>query len=156
MCENNGLAVNSPLSARHGNACLAGFAGVYGFPGHVIDGTDLDAVLEVTRQAVATARRGDGPSLIECRVKRWHGHVGPETDVDRGWQRADELAAWRADCPVRKFRQGLLAQNLADEPTLAAAEAAVDESLRADLAWAREQASPEPADIAQYLFKGAD
>jgi len=74
FCENNGLLVGTRIDEVSPTANIADFANGYGIPGVTVDGQDVMAVYEATKDAVARARRGEGPSLIEAKVTRKHGH----------------------------------------------------------------------------------
>ena len=60
---------------QHPRVDIAAHAGAYGMPGVIVDGNDVLAVHAATGEAVARARRGDGPSLLECKTYRWHFHA---------------------------------------------------------------------------------
>ena len=74
FCENNGYAITTSLAGSHGQPSIAARAEAYGMPGSVVDGQDVAAVYEVTREAVARARRGEGPTLIEAKTYRYDEH----------------------------------------------------------------------------------
>jgi pyruvate dehydrogenase E1 component alpha subunit len=74
FCENNGLIVSMRLSEVSPTEDIADYAAGYGIPGVIVDGQDADAVHRVTAEAVARARAGDGPTLIEAKVVRRRGH----------------------------------------------------------------------------------
>jgi TPP-dependent pyruvate/acetoin dehydrogenase alpha subunit len=74
VVENNQFAYSTPLRLQS-RTDFASKAAAYGIPGEKVDGTDVVAVYEVTSRAVARARAGDGPSLIECVTMRMHGHA---------------------------------------------------------------------------------
>jgi TPP-dependent pyruvate/acetoin dehydrogenase alpha subunit len=72
----------------------------YGFDGVAINGNDVLAVYQATQGALARARNGDGPTLIECKTYRWHGH----SEHDKAFYRTDEeLAMWKSRDPIPTF-----------------------------------------------------
>ena len=75
ICQNNQYAYSTPLSRQFAIQDIADRATGYGFPGVVVDGNDVLAVYEVTREAVERARGGGGPTLIECKTMRMLGHA---------------------------------------------------------------------------------
>src|SRR5262249_35131811 len=84
VCENNQYAANNAVPVQHPRADIAAHAGPYDRPGVIVDGNDVIAVHGATDTAVARARRGEGPSLLECKTYRWHFHamrhaIPPET-----------------------------------------------------------------------------
>lgn len=100
VCENNLWAAFAPLEDRqpHGDVSLR--AGAYAIPGVRVDGNDVLAVQAATADAVARARAGEGPTLIEARTYRWLEHCGPNDDVAVGLRSAEDVAAWKARCPI--------------------------------------------------------
>ena len=76
-------------------------------PGVVVNGNDVVEVYEATREAVDRARKGEGPTLLECKTYRWEGHVvGEEAFLGkRSYRPADEIEAWKKRCPLTSFEQ---------------------------------------------------
>ena len=102
VCENNGYAELTPV-AVHLRAQVHGLATPHGIPGVQVDGNDALAVRAAADAAVARARAGDGPSLLECATYRWSGHyVG---DPER-YRSKEEVAAWRERDPLPRLRGG--------------------------------------------------
>src|SRR5205085_2811995 len=88
VCENNQYAANNPIGVQHPRVDIAAHAAPYDMPGVVMDGNDVLAVHAATGDAVTRARRGEGPSLLECKTYRWHFHAmraarPPETRPER-------------------------------------------------------------------------
>ncbi len=139
VVENNLYGEFTPLARHTRVARLVDRAAAYGMPGAVVDGNDVRAVREAMGAAVARARRGEGPTLLECHTYRWQGHMEGEAVAYRS---ADEIAAWKARCPI-----AALARALEAEGTLDAAGAAAAEREATDLvakAWERATRAPEP------------
>src|SRR5690606_13694816 len=74
VVENNQYAELTHVSTHLAAAHVADFAAPYGIPAETIDGNDVVAVRDAAMRAVARARRGEGPTLLECVTYRWHGH----------------------------------------------------------------------------------
>jgi pyruvate dehydrogenase E1 component alpha subunit len=130
-------------------------AEAHGMPGRRLDGNDAQAVYHAATQAVARARRGDGPSLLECRTFRWRGHVGPALDLDVGVQRRDELLEWRERDPIPRLRSELQARGLTSaelDRSWADAQNEVEDAV----AFARASALPDPRDLGRYVFSPAE
>ncbi len=99
VCENNGYAELTPV-AVHLRAQVHELATPHGIPGVQVDGNDALAVRAAADEAVARARAGDGPSLLECLTYRWSGHyVG---DPER-YRPKEEVAAWRERDPLPRL-----------------------------------------------------
>lgn len=117
-----------------------------------LDGNDVRAVLEATRQAVARARAGAGPSFLWCRTYRVRGHAGSHSDAHIGYRSQEEIDGWQARCPVARQRARLLQHGLADPAWLEALDAELEAEL--DQAFARAQAAPfpDPGGLGRYLY----
>ena len=101
FCENNSWLVGTRLRDVSPTENIADYAAGYHIPGVVVDGQDAVAVYEVTRTAIARARAGDGPTLIEAKVTRRRGHYAGDPQQYRP---ADDLAAYRDPLEVLKAR----------------------------------------------------
>ncbi len=97
ICQNNLWAESVPSTLQAGIENFADRAKAYGFPGVTIDGNDVIVVHKTAAGAIARARRGEGPTLIECRTYRWYGH----SEIDpANYRRSEELEEWRKKDPV--------------------------------------------------------
>jgi pyruvate dehydrogenase E1 component alpha subunit len=144
VCENNGYAEFSPLSAHTRVERLTAYAATYGIPAVTVDGNDLGAVREAAGVAIDRARRGDGPSFLECLTYRLRGHY--EGDPARYRDQA-ELAEWRTRDPLERFaRWATDAAVLTPDQSAAARERAV-----ARIAVAAETALAAPPPPAEEL-----
>lgn len=104
ICENNEWAISTPAATSTRIANIADRAAGYGFPGVVTDGNDVLGVRTVTAEAVARARAGEGPTLIEAKSYRVTPHsAATKTDL----RSPDELDAWRARDPILRFSRAL-------------------------------------------------
>jgi pyruvate dehydrogenase E1 component alpha subunit len=130
VCENNGYAEFSPLSAHTRVERLARHAETYGIPAVTVDGNDADGVLAAARDGVARARRGDGPTFIEALTYRLRGHY--EGDPGK-YRELSELADWKQRDPIARFiaDHGLAEDSDQDE---ARARAIVDAATESVLA----------------------
>ncbi|MBP6506352.1 MAG: hypothetical protein KA257_02200 [Opitutaceae bacterium] len=147
VCENNLYATATPLKNVTRNPEIATRAAAYGVPGVAVDGNDVLAVWSAAHEAVARARRGDGPTLIEAKTYRVVGHHegDPLTGVYRGQA---ELDAWKKRCPVATFRRRLLADLKAAKPAeLAQIDARIDAIVADAVEFARNSAEPDPATV---------
>ena len=122
VCENNGYAQFTDPRYTLSVENVADRAVGYGIPGQVVDGNDAVAVHRATVEAVARARRGDGPTLLEMKTYRYYGHYVGDAEAYRA---KDEVAEWRQKDPIPRLEQALLTEGRADQATLdAAADAA--------------------------------
>jgi pyruvate dehydrogenase E1 component alpha subunit len=146
LLKNNGWAISTPVRRQTAAASFADRAAGYGIPGELVDGNDLFAVHDACTRAVARARAGDGPTLIEARTYR----MGPHNTSDDPTRYVDpaELEERRASDPVARLRRHLAARGLADE----AAEKRLVDELRAEVDAAFAAAESAPAAGAGALF----
>src|SRR5437868_4487876 len=100
VCENNQYAYSVPVEKSMAIDDVSDRAASYGFDGVSINGNDVLAVYQTTQGALARARGGEGPTLIECKTYRWHGH----SEHDKAFYRTDEeLAMWKSRDPIPTF-----------------------------------------------------
>src|SRR5207244_8940869 len=100
ICENNQYAYSVPVEKSMAIDDVAERAESYGFDGVAINGNDVLAVYQATQGALARARSGGGPTLIECKTYRWHGH----SEHDKAFYRTnEELAMWKSRDPIPTF-----------------------------------------------------
>lgn len=136
ICENNGYAEFTPLSAHTLVERLANYAKTYGMPTVTVDGSDVLAVREAVAEAVARARAGDGPSFVECMTHRLRGHY--EGDGAKYREEA-EKADWKAKDPIARFLRVLESEGVC--PATLAAD--MENEVRAKVAQAAEVALAE-------------
>jgi TPP-dependent pyruvate/acetoin dehydrogenase alpha subunit len=121
VCENNLYSVHTPLAVRQpAGRSITDLARGHGIAAEAGDGNDVEAVWRLAGAAVARARRGEGPSLLEFATYRHLEHVGPLGDLQLGYRSAEEHASWLLRCPVATYRtrleaEGTLAPGAADE-----------------------------------------
>ncbi len=140
VCENNGYAQTTPSRYHCSAADIADRATAYNMPGFIVDGTDLFAVYEAAGEAIARARRGEGPTLIECKAFRYYGHF--EGD-NLSYYTEEEKAGQKARDPIDKFTKGVIERKLLSKDELAKIDARAKEVL--DEAVQLAEQSPYPA-----------
>jgi pyruvate dehydrogenase E1 component alpha subunit len=106
FCQNNQWAISLPRDRQTRSETLAAKAAAYGFPGVVVDGTDVHAVYRAVREARQRALAGEGPTLIEAQVYR----LGPHSTSDdpRRYRTDAELEEWKAKDPIARVKHELL------------------------------------------------
>lgn len=150
VCQNNGYAEHTKYVDGTSVANIAERAASYSMPGFTIDGNDPLAVYQTARTAIERARAGEGPTLIEAKTFRFHGHVFGDVDayMDKG-----EKAAWMAKDPVPAFRQRLIEAGLATEDELAKMEAGIEAQIDEAVAFALDSAYPDLIELRRDIFK---
>ena len=147
VCENNFYATASHQSKRQPHDRIHRLSQGHLIPGLRVDGNDVVAVDQAAGKAVARARRGGGPSLLECRTYRWKGHVGPESDVERGCRPRAELEAWLARCPVKAFEAKLQQSGLLNREELDRLRQEVDRRVEEADRFGRLSPYPDPEEV---------
>jgi TPP-dependent pyruvate/acetoin dehydrogenase alpha subunit len=146
VCENNHYAELSPESAVIA-APVSTLAAPFGFPGERIDGNDVTAVAEAARRAVARARAGEGPTLLELDTYRQSGHYEGDPMT---YRTRDEAAAWAERDPL------LVAESLlGDLEATAAIRAEAEAEMAAAIAWAEAQPPAEAASLLVDVYDEA-
>lgn len=109
VCENNLYAEMTPIEDSVQIEHLAERGGSYGIPSVVVDGNDVRAVIEVAKKAIERARNGEGPTLIEAKTYRLHGHMYGDAET---YRTKEEVAEWWEKEPLKRFKEILLEKNI--------------------------------------------
>jgi TPP-dependent pyruvate/acetoin dehydrogenase alpha subunit len=139
VCQHNGWAISQPAADYLPAPVVARAAG-YGIPGVAVDGDDVEAVRAAVGEAVARARRGDGPTLIEARTCRARGHWAGDTEAYRA-------ETTRPPDPIARFATCLIERNEATAADLAAIDPAVAAEVTAAIARAEAEVDAGPAEL---------
>ncbi|HLY46776.1 MAG TPA: thiamine pyrophosphate-dependent dehydrogenase E1 component subunit alpha [Stellaceae bacterium] len=150
VCENNMYAANTAAAATHALSDVAARAAGYGIPGVVVDGNDIFAVYQAANRAVERARRGEGPSLIECKTYRWRGHTERRGQADSRDQA--EVASWQGRDPIARLERQLREQGDLDDHALQAMERGIQDALEAAVAFAEASPFPLPEHATDDVF----
>jgi acetoin:2,6-dichlorophenolindophenol oxidoreductase subunit alpha len=140
VCENNLYGEFTPMAQVTAGADIAGRGSAYDIPSAVVDGNDLWAVADAARVAVARARNGDGPTLLECRTYRHYGHS--KSDPAK-YRPPEEVEQWMARDPLKLARERLLELGVAAD-ALDAMQADVDARMDRAIDAARQAPFPDP------------
>ncbi|MFN8628007.1 MAG: thiamine pyrophosphate-dependent dehydrogenase E1 component subunit alpha [Candidatus Binatia bacterium] len=152
VCQNNCYAEFTPTSESTAVRDIAVRAQGYDMPGVIVDGNDVLAVYEATTTAVARAKRGEGPTLIEAKTYRWEGHVVGEQAFIGEYRPADEVQAAKRRCPIVLFGQKMLATGFVDQAELDRIAAEVQREIAAAVEFAQTSPLPEPREALHDLF----
>ena len=151
ICENNRYAISVEQSKQMAVENVADRAAAYGFPGVVVDGNDVLACFAAMKEAVARARSGGGPTLIECKTYRFQPHTSD--DDDRTYRSREEVEKARLHDPVSRFATYLTGQGLARNEEIAslAEEVKAELDVAIDKAW--NAPDPDPATLTRHVFR---
>src|SRR5712692_5509302 len=142
VCQNNQWAISVPLKKQTNSRTIAQKALAYGFPGIQVDGNDLLAVYAATREAVARAREGEGPTLIECVTYRLGVHT--TADDPSKYRSDDEVKAWERKDPLTRFVAYLEKKNLFEQGLEEQVHAEIEARLRGAVARRADEEQPAP------------
>lgn len=149
VCQNNGYAEHTKYEYGTAVANIADRAASYTMPGFTVDGNDPIAMWRAARDAVARARSGQGPTLIEAKTFRFFGHIFG--DMDEYMDKADKAAAMAKD-PVPAFRKWLIDNQHSSEADLAAMEAGIEKEIDEAVEFAKASAFPDVAELRRDVY----
>ena len=149
VCENNKYGMSTSTERSMAVKNVADRAAAYGMPGVIVDGNRVAEVAEASFAAVERARRGEGPTLIECKTYRWRGH----SEHDPAFYRTDEeLAMWKSRDPLTTFTTYLRHRNILAEDHLADVDARVKQEIDDAVAFAESSPDPDPHEGVTDLY----
>jgi len=149
VCENNLYAESTPWFYHCAAKDIADRGVAYNIPGVLVDGTDVFAVYEAAGEAVARARRGEGPTLIEARAFRYYGHFQGDPLTYRTKEEEEE---YRRRDPIDQFRRRVLERNLLTAAELDAVDARAREVVEAAVRFAQESPYPAPEELLTDVY----
>lgn len=152
VCENNMYAMSVPWRDVTKLPDAAARACSYGIPGEVVDGMDVLAVRGAVKKAVDRARRGEGPTLIECKTYRYYGHSHSDP---RAYRTKEEEAAWKARDPINALRDGLIAMGWLTEAEFDKMDETVQTKLETAVRFAQNSPEPSPDELTTDVFAPA-
>jgi len=153
VCENNQFATEMPFSSASAIPDVGRRADNYRMPGLELDGNDVLAVHRVAGQAIERARRGEGPSLIECKTYRTRAHV--EGSADFTYRTRQEVDDWKARCPIERLHNRMVEENLASNAELEEIRLEIRELIEESHEFALASAYP-PSESATLHVYGED
>lgn len=149
LCENNQYAISVPVPLQVAGGSVAARAEGYGIAGVEVDGTDVLDVYGASREAVARARNGEGPTLLEAKTYRLTPHSSD--DNDRTYRSREEVEEWRSKEPLLKFRQYVL-DNVATEEELAEIKKRIDAEVNDSTDYAETLPEPDAAETLLHVY----
>jgi len=149
VCENNNFGMSTPMKEHMKIKKISQRSAAYDIPGVTVDGNDVVAVYEAASEAVANARKGNGPTLLECVTWRHHGHfIGDPAP----YKDPNDQKEWLANDPIPRFAKRLLEEGICSQQEIdgmsAEAQAVVDAAIK----FAQESPEPEPEELFTDLY----
>lgn len=148
-CENNQYAVTTAFASSSPVPNVADRASAYAMPSEIVDGQELASCYETTMRAIARARRGAGPTLIEAKTYRYVGHSEGRAVESRS---QEEMSHWRSRDPVTSFRKRLINEQVAAEPDLRGIEADVEDQIAASVEFAKSSPYPSSDELFDDMY----
>lgn len=152
VCENNLYSVHSALDIRQPPRPIHTLAAAHGMAGLHGDGNDADVVWRLGGEAVARARAGEGPSIVEFATYRWREHCGPNGDLELKYRTDAEFAEWQGRDPVRVYRDRLIGEGVMTAAADAAMTAAIEAEMAGAVAFAKASPFPKPEALARFVY----
>jgi pyruvate dehydrogenase E1 component alpha subunit len=152
ICNNNQYAYSTPLSGQMACANVADRGAAYNTPAEIVDGNDVLAVAEAARRALAHARGGQGPYLIECKTFRMTGHSAHD---DARYVPPALFEEWARRDPIIRLEARLLAEGWAEREEIERLRAQVRREVDEAVAWAEASPFPDPATLLEGVYESA-
>lgn len=149
VCENNQYAVSYHVHKASLVNNLAERASAYGIPGITVDGCDAVSVNDAASQAIDRARKGKGPTLLECKTYRWRGHYEGDPQT---YRTKDEVATWMKKCPISLFEERLYATKIMTKDSAEEVRAKIRKQVEEAVKFAKDSPYPEPESAATDVF----
>jgi pyruvate/2-oxoglutarate/acetoin dehydrogenase E1 component/TPP-dependent pyruvate/acetoin dehydrogenase alpha subunit len=150
VCEDNAWAMSVPKEASTSVKDNAQRAAGYNMPGIVVDGNDVFAAWEVARDAVARARSGKGPTLLDCKTHRFRGHIEGDQQIYRSKEEADE---WLSKDPITRMKKHLLERGLLTQSESDRIEAEEKEKVHSAIEFGRRSPWPRAEESVDSVFE---
>ncbi len=149
-CENNGYAESTPVEYSLSVANVSDRAAGYNMPGFNVDGMDVFAVYDAAGEAVARARAGEGPSLLECRTYRFYGHTVFDNPLT--YRTKEEEAFWRGRDPLKLFRETVIPLGEITVEDLDLIDQEAEQLMEEAIRFADESPMPEPLELYDDVY----
>ncbi len=150
VCENNGFAISTPFSKEYALEYVAQRAAGYGFPGVTVDGRDPVTSYVVSKQAIARARAGEGPTLIECLVDRLGAHSSE--DDQRRYRTQEEIDLLAQNDCLEQFKKRLIEETILSAKEVTQYEEQVKEQVTEATRQGMAADDPRPEDALSNVY----
>lgn len=151
-CENNLYAMGTRLDISESVTDIAKKAASYGMDAASVDGMDVEAVWSAAQSALAYVRSGHGPSFLECKTYRFHGHSTADPQLYRA---KSEVEEWKKRDPIAVFDARLRERGELSEADAGALDAAIERQIEEALAFAERGTPPDAADLTAFVYSRA-
>ena len=155
VCENNLYSTHMPIRECRASAEIYRIGEAFDIWSRRVDGNDVLAVYEASREAVERCRRGEGPAFLECMTYRMRGHVGPDDNIQGSHtdiRPPEEVVAWRERDPIAAFGRCLTEDGLFDRATLDKVGHEAEAEVEAAVELARSSEFPRAEEGGRHVF----
>jgi pyruvate dehydrogenase E1 component alpha subunit len=152
VLENNLYAISTPALKSSKLKNISDRAAAYGMRAAVADGMDVLSVYEAVSEAVARAKKGQGPTLVECKTYRFRGHHEGDPKKGETYRTKQEMDEWEKLDPILRLREKMIKEKKATQAELDAIDQEVMKEIEDAVTFAKESPSPKPEDATNYLF----
>ena len=149
ICENNQYAISTSVKMAFNIENIADRSAAYGIPGVTVDGNDVAAVYRAVSEAVARAREGEGPTLVECKTYRWRGHSQRD---NQSYRTKEEVEVWRKKCPIKRFKNALVGEGLLTEDEYEHMVQAVEQEVEEAVKFAQDSPYPHEDELFRDVY----
>ncbi len=152
VLENNmyAISVSALKSTKLRN--ISDRAGAYGMASVVADGMDVLSVYQAVSEAIARARRGEGPTIVECKTYRFRGHHEGDPKKGETYRTKEEMQEWEKRDPIQKLADKIVKDGKANQAELDKIKQETIKEVGDAVTFAKESPSPRPEDVSSYLF----
>jgi len=156
VCENNLYATHMPIRECRVESSIYKIAEPFCIPAGEVDGNDVLQVFEAGRIAIDRARKGSGPTFIECLTYRFRGHVGPDDNIKgehTDIRPPEEIERWFQKDPIKRFEDYLFSNGLVDGEVLADITRQAEREVAEAHMFAKKSMLPDKKDLAVYVHR---
>lgn len=153
ICQNNQWAISVPVKEQTASQTIAQKAIAYGMKGIQVDGNDVFAVYKATKEAADRARKGEGPTLIECFTYRIADHT--TSDDAKRYRNEDEIRMWEKRDPILRFEKYLVEEGVINPVLIGKVKAEAEQQIERAVKNSESSKPQSPTDMFDYLYENA-
>ena len=152
VCENNLFSSHMHISERQKHDSVSRFADAHGIDYAVIDGNDIEQVLNTSKKAMQIARNERKPFFIEAVTYRWKGHVGHDDNIDVGLQRKEDLDPWKKKDPIARLKDALIDKEVISQKDFDSFNKSISKQLRKEFSQAMSDPYPQLEQLLETVY----
>ena len=149
VCENNQFGISTHVDVSTSVKDIAVRAKAYDMAGEVVDGNDVFAVDKAMKKAVARAKAGKGPTLLECKTYRWYGHWTGDPQV---YRKKEDVEEWKEKCPIKRLEAHLLENSILSEEQIRELHDTYAAKISDAAEFALNSPEPDPATVMDNVY----